>query len=90
MANTKMSEADQNHKKSWLISIGVALWVSFLSAGAATMLFFSAFDPSILVQVATYPMELNRSSGYSIGFLLFWALLFSNGLIVALLVKRKV
>jgi hypothetical protein len=86
----KILKSDQNNKKSWLISIGVTLWVSFLSAGVATMLFFSAFDPSVIVQVATFPLELNRSSGYSIGFLLFWGLLFINGLSVALLIKRKV
>jgi hypothetical protein len=77
------------NKKALLISIGVALWSSFLSAGVATMMFFSAFVPSIIAQVATFPMQLGRSSGYSIGFLLFWVMLFGNALLVAWLLKRK-
>lgn len=51
------------------------------------MLFFSAFDPAVIAQVATFPMDLDRSSGYSIGFLLFWGLLFINSVIVVSLYK---
>lgn len=71
-----------------LVSIGVALWVSFLYAGVASMLFFSAFDPVVIAQVATFPMELDRRAWYSIGFILFWLLLFTSSMTVAWLVKR--
>lgn len=81
-------QAMSKARRSLLIVVGISLWVSFLSAGLATILFFSAFDPAVISEVATFPMSLDRSSGYSIGFLLFWALLFVNSLTVVLLSKR--
>ena len=71
------------------ISFGVALWVSFVFAGIATMLFFATFDPVIIAQMATFPMEISRSGGYSVGFLLFWLLLIVNSMAVIWLSARK-
>lgn len=73
--------------KSDLISLGVSIWISFLSAIVATALFFASFDPSIIAQVATYPVVLSRTAGYSIGFLLFWLLLIINSLAVIYLIR---
>jgi hypothetical protein len=42
------------------------LWPSFLVAGVAEMLFFSAFDP--------VEWHGSRDAGYTIGFFLFWLL----------------
>ena len=70
-----------------MIRIGVVVWVSFLWAAIATMLFFATFDPEELSQLATFPMTLDRTSGYSIGFLLFWGLLMLNGWIVTWLLQ---
>lgn len=75
--------------KQALINLGVTLWVSFLSAGVATALFFATFDPSVLAQIATYPMYLGRTAGYSIGFLLFWVLLIVNTLVIIWLSTRE-
>ena len=61
-----------------LILLGISLWVSFLGAGVATMFFFATFDPSELATIATYPMKLGASTGYSLGFFLFWLLLTIN------------
>jgi hypothetical protein len=48
------------------------LWPSFLVACVAEMLFFSVFDP---VDFQLFgPLGLSRRAGYSIGFLLFWAI----------------
>jgi hypothetical protein len=49
------------------------LWPSFLTAGIATILFFTAFDPQLLMQVAGYG-EISRLGGYTVGFFLFWLL----------------
>ena len=49
------------------------LWPSFLTAGVATILFFTAFDPQLLMQVSGYG-HISRLGGYTIGFFLFWAL----------------
>jgi len=81
-----MSEQNRNPK---LISLGIVLWVSFLFAGVATMLFFATFDPVALAQVATFPMEMDRPSGYSIGFFLFWILLIVNSCVVIWLNRKN-
>jgi len=74
--------------KNLYISLGVAVWVSFLMAGVATMLFFATFDPVALAAIATFPLSLDQMAGYSIGFLLFWFLLLLNSLAVIWLVKH--
>lgn len=49
------------------------LWPSFLTSGVATILFFTAFDPTILSLSGGFG-EISRLGGYSIGFFLFWLL----------------
>lgn len=48
-------------------------WPSFLTAGVATILFFTAFDPQLLMQVSGYG-HISRLGGYTVGFFLFWLL----------------
>ena len=74
--------------KDLFISLGVAVWVSFLMAAVATMLFFATFDPVEIAAMATFPIELDRMAGYSLGFLLFWVLLLVNSLAVIWLAKH--
>ena len=80
----------QTNKPNRLITAGVVVWVSFLSAAMATMLFFATFDPVDLGDIATFPLSLDRVSGYSLGFLLFWLLLVVNSLVVVWLARRPV
>ncbi|MFK5915623.1 MAG: hypothetical protein QM484_14750 [Woeseiaceae bacterium] len=49
------------------------LWPSFLTAGVATILFFTAFDPELLMLASGYE-PITRLGGYTIGFFLFWFL----------------
>jgi len=49
------------------------LWPSFLTAGVATILFFTAFDPVDLGMLLGVE-QLERLEAYSIGFFLFWML----------------
>lgn len=49
------------------------LWPSFLTAGAATILFFTAFDPTEFL-ITTRFSEVSRLGAYTIGFFLFWFL----------------
>ena len=76
-------------KNKFMLRMGVILWVSFLFACIATMLFFATFDPVDISQVATFPMELDRQSGYSIGFFLFWVLLIANSVVINWLNSHK-
>ena len=57
--------------------IASVLLPSFLTAGAATILFFTVFDPEQLSLIAGGP-EITRTGGYSIGFFLFWILTASS------------
>ena len=53
------------------------LWPSFIVAGVATILFFTAFDPQELMAISGYG-DISRLGGYSIGFFLFWILTSSS------------
>lgn len=53
------------------------MWPSFLTAGIATILFFTAFDPEIILPASGYH-EVSRTAGYSIGFFCFWLLTASS------------
>ncbi|MEE9448062.1 MAG: hypothetical protein V3V09_08885 [Arenicellales bacterium] len=53
-----------------LISI---FWPSFIMAGVATMVYFTAVDPHEMVSPAWF-VNLERLEAYTVGFLFFWAL----------------
>lgn len=68
----------ENDKDLPLIQKIIAvLWPSFLTAGVATILFFTAFDPELIMSVSGYA-EISRMGGYTIGFFLFWLLTSSS------------
>ncbi len=62
------------NKTQQIISV---LWPSFLTAGLATSLFFTAFDPRELLSQTRFA-ETSRLGAYSVGFFLFWALTASS------------
>lgn len=49
------------------------LWPSFITAGVATIIFFSVFDPQLLAHIAGFD-PISRMGGYTIGFFTFWLL----------------
>lgn len=49
------------------------LWPSFLTAGLAAVIFFTAFDPHDLHPFGA-DVELDRLGYYTIGFFCFWSL----------------
>lgn len=49
-------------------------WASFAVAAIATAFFFAAFDPAALAATATFPAEMGRLAGYTLGFFCFWML----------------
>jgi hypothetical protein len=48
------------------------LWPSFIVAGVAEALFFTAFDPMDLAFFGS-PLTWSRTAVYSVGFFAFWA-----------------
>jgi len=49
------------------------LWPSFIVAGVAEVVFFTAFDPQEFVFLGE-PVAWSHTAMYSIGFFVFWAL----------------
>ncbi len=62
--------------------VSAVLWPSFLLAGAATVVFFTFFDPLRLMVCEGEP-PLSRLGAYSLGFFLFWLLCASSSLVSA-------
>lgn len=65
------------------------LWVSFLTASVATMVFFASVDPEVLSGNNTLGWEISRQSGYALGFFGFWALTALTGFLCVLLVRTE-
>ena len=59
------------------------LWPSFLFAGLGTVFLFALLDPVDLAFVG--PLELGRTSGYTIGFFFFWAIAAGSSWLTSLL-----
>lgn len=72
-----------------LALIGAIAWPSFLCAAAATMVFFAMFDPLTLGRVTTWPVELSRLEGYTLGFFLFWIVTAISSYITTLLLVSQ-
>ncbi|MCK5363228.1 MAG: hypothetical protein KAR22_09680 [Gammaproteobacteria bacterium] len=53
--------------------ISAVLWPAFLCAGAATGVFFTFFDPIVLLACEGEP-PMSRMGAYTLGFLMFWLL----------------
>jgi hypothetical protein len=48
------------------------VWISFLSAAVATMVFFAIFDPADLGHLIDSNLHLSPDLGYAVGFFFFW------------------
>ena len=53
-------------------AVATVIWISFLIAAVATMLFFALFDPVELAHTIDPELEIGRQAGYAIGFFFFW------------------
>jgi cytosine/uracil/thiamine/allantoin permease len=54
--------------------VAVVGWCSFLAAAAGTMFFFAFVDPLALAEITEPPLDVDRMTGYAIGFFFFWVL----------------
>ncbi len=64
----------------------VMLWIAFLMAGLATVVFFAAIDPEALRACVSFP-EMSRTGAYTTGFLLFWILTTATSVLTCYLLK---
>jgi hypothetical protein len=67
-----MSNTNPHEKNSLSLTMIAVLWPSFLVAGVATGLFFSALDPMLITHELNLPAT--RTAAYSTGFFGFWSL----------------
>ena len=58
-------------------TVVAVLWPSFLTAGVATIILFTVFDP-VEISSCTGGPELTRIGAYSIGFFILWLLTSSS------------
>lgn len=49
-------------------------WPSFLTSGIATMLFFTAFNPTEIALCVGHENPIGNLAAYTVGFFLFWIL----------------
>lgn len=72
-----MTDEEYRGAKQWSRNKQAAftvVWISFLSAAVATMVFFAVFDPVELSGHFDEERGIGRDAGYAIGFLFFWVL----------------
>jgi hypothetical protein len=68
-------------------AVATVIWISFLAASVATMLFFAVFDPTELMATIDADIDIGRQSGYAIGFFFFWVISAGCSAITAWLVR---
>ena len=72
MSTLPATERDKNQLPV-IQQIVSVMWPSFLTASAATIIFFTIFDPTELGMIGGFP-NVTRIGGYTIGFFCFWLL----------------
>ena len=70
--------------------LGPILWPSFLVAAAATAVFFASIDPLTLRAQTLPDLDISRPAGYTIGFLMFWAVCAASSALSVFLVTTEV
>ncbi|WP_435103205.1 hypothetical protein [Arhodomonas sp. AD133] len=59
--------------RGWRLVAACVLWPSFLVAAAASVVFFANIDPATLESQTLPGWDLDRRTGYALGFFMFWA-----------------
>ena len=68
-------------------AIAIVVWISFLTAGIGTMVFFAVFDPVDLTGIFNADLDIGREAGYAAGFFFFWILSAIASAVTAWLVR---
>lgn len=68
-------------------AVATVIWISFLAASVATMLFFAVFDPTELIATLNVDIDIGREGGYAIGFFFFWIVSAGCSAVTAWLVR---
>lgn len=65
------------------------LWPSFLVASVATMVFFAFVDPALIHESTEPPLDMNRTTGYALGFFFFWIVTAASSALTAYLLRTS-
>jgi Na+-driven multidrug efflux pump len=68
-------------------AVATVIWISFLTAAVATMLFFALFDPVELLAALDPELEIGSQAGYAAGFFFFWIISAGCSAVTAWLVR---
>jgi hypothetical protein len=68
-------------------AVATVIWISFLAASVATMLFFAVFDPTELIATLNVDIDIGRQGGYALGFFFFWIISAGCSAVTAWLVR---
>ena len=68
-------------------AVATVIWISFLAAAVATMLFFALFDPEELLAAFDPELDIGRQGGYAVGFFFFWIISAGCSAVTAWLVR---
>lgn len=68
-------------------AVATVIWISFLAAAVATMLFFAMFDPTELMATFDANIDIGSQTGYAIGFFFFWMISAGCSAVTAWLVR---
>lgn len=85
MANSK--DIFDHPPRPFIQKVGAILWPSFFAAGVATMVFFAFIDPLQLRDISFANLAINRESGYTVGFFMFWLATASSSLFTWILLR---
>lgn len=87
-----MVDTNESAQSDWsrdTQKVAVVSWISFLTASAASVLFFAFVDPLLLVEAINIDGIDSRYAGYAIGFFFFWAIGWNAGWFSMRLIRRK-
>ncbi len=85
-----MIQEEYRGARSWSRNkqaVATVVWISFLAASVATMLFFALFDPVELFATLDPEHEIGHQGGYAIGFFFFWLISAGCSAVTAWLVR---
>jgi len=68
-------------------AVATVIWISFLTAAVATMLFFALIDPIELLAAFDPDLAIGRQAGYAAGFFFFWLIAVGCSAVTAWLVR---
>lgn len=68
-------------------AVATVVWISFLAASVATMLFFAVFDPAELIASYDPDLDIGHQGGYALGFFFFWFISAGCSAVTAWLVR---